>query len=166
MENMENRIKAHNDNISNKQQHQETNTCNCRKKEECPLPGRCTTKNIVYKAIVSTPQDSKQYIGLTATSFKTRYAAHKTSFTDNRKRNTTELSKYIWNLKDKNITYNIKWTIVQHARPYSPRTKRCNLCLSEKYHIITSPKDSLLNSRSELISTCRHRKKFLLSEHG
>ena len=44
--------------------------------------------------------------------------------------------------------------------------KHCNLCLWEKYYIITANKDSTLNSRTELVSTCRHKRKFLLSEYG
>ena len=55
---------------------------------------------------------------------------------------------------------------LKHAQPYTPSTKRCNLCTWEKYYITTAEKDNILNSRSELISTCRHRRKFLLSEYG
>ena len=36
------------------------------------------------------------------------------------------------------------------------------ICLHEKYVIIYDPKHSSLNSRNELLSTCSHRKKFLL----
>ena len=74
----------------------------------------------------------------------------------------TELSKYIWNLKDRNIMYNIKWRKIKQARSYSNVSKKCNLCLWEKYFIICRPEMSTLNNRSELISTCRHSKKFLL----
>ena len=114
---------------------------------------------------VTSNSNTKTYIGLTANSFKTRYNAHKSSFTHKDKRNSTELSKHIWQLKDNNTPYNITWKIIQHAQPYSTKTKRCNLCLSEKYHIITANKSTTLNSRSELIGTCRHRKKHLLSEY-
>ena len=59
--------------------------------------------------------------------------------------------------------YNIKWRKVKQARSYSNVSKRCNLCLWEKYFIICKPEMSTLNNRSELISTCRHSKKFLLN---
>ena len=78
----------------------------------------------------------------------------------------TALSKYIWTLKDNNKDYEISWKILKHAKSYSNITKRCNLCLWEKYFIITvADKDKSLNTRSEFISTCRHAKKFYLSEH-
>ena len=35
-----------------------------------PITKKMHHKNIVYKAIVSSPQESKQYIGLTATSYR------------------------------------------------------------------------------------------------
>jgi len=36
-------------------QHDETtNTCNCRKKDECPLEGECLTKEIIYQAAIKT----------------------------------------------------------------------------------------------------------------
>ena len=37
--------------------------------------------------------------------------------------------------------------------------KTCNICLTEKYHIIMSPL-TLLNKRSELISKCHHSNKY------
>jgi hypothetical protein len=163
--NMNNIIQAHNNKLINHQKKEEPK-CNCRRKEDCPLPGKCTIANIIYEAKISTTNEDKYYIGLTATSFKSRYANHKNSFANERKRHSTEISKYVWSLRDKNTPYKITWKILKQAQPYSPRTKRCNLCLWEKFHIITSNKANLLNSRSELISTCRHRNKFLLSEYG
>ena len=164
-QNMDEIIRSHNSNIINRQ-HTQEERCNCRKKEECPLPGKCTIASIIYEAKVTTPHETKRYIGLTSTTFKSRFSNHKASFLDRKKKNSTELSNYIWKLKDNRTPYEISWHILKHARPYSPRTNRCNLCLWEKYYIITSNKDKILNSRSELISTCRHRNKFLLSEYG
>ena len=42
--------------------------------------------------------------------------------------------------------------------------KRCNLYLPEKVSIICVDPDILLNKRTELISKCRHRNKFLLAK--
>ena len=136
--------------------------------EEGRLPStrKCTTKNIIYEAKISTAQDEKHYIGLTATTFKAHHAGHKSTFKDKEKKHSTELSKYIWKLKDEGAPYTITWRVIRHAQPYFPRTKRCKLCLWEKYFIITANKDNILNSRTELISTCRHKKKFLLSGYG
>ena len=75
----------------------EESTCNCRKKEECPMSKKCLVESIVYQATVSTNDNSppQTYVGLTENAFKTRYYNHKTSFTLYEKRNSTELSKYV-----------------------------------------------------------------------
>ena len=78
------------------------------------------------------------------------------------KQNYTELSKHIWNLKQKNIVYSIKWKILKRAKSYSNVSKRCNLCLWEKYFIICKPNMATLNRQNELVSTCRHANRFLL----
>ena len=159
MNNIETIIKTHNSSIINKENNKTPDTCNCRKKEECPLPGKCTTQNVIYEAKVTTENDDKRYTGLTATSFKTRYSSHKASFNNRDKSNQTELSKHVWKLKDEGTPYNITWTIKSRAQRYSPGSKKCSLCLWEKYFIITADRKNTLNSRSELVSTCRHKKK-------
>ena len=141
----------------------EERTCNCRDKSNCPLSGKCLEKCLIYQASVASPnQHTETYIGLTETTFKTRFANHKQSFEKESMKNATELSKYIWTLKQKNLPYNIEWKIMGKARAYDNRTKRCNLCTLEKFFIIYHNKMATLNKRSELISTCRHKNKFLL----
>ena len=136
--------------------------CNCRNSSTCPMDGKCNDQNMIYQAEVTTPTSRETYIGLCDTTFKLRYRNHVCSFKNERYKHATELSKYIWSLKDKGISYNIKWRKVKQARSYSSVSKRCNLCLWEKYFIICKPEMSTLNNRSELISNCRHSKKFLL----
>ena len=84
------------------------------------------------------------------------------SFRNEKRKRATELSKHIWSLKQSNTRHSIRWKIIKKCQPYSNRTKRCNLCLYEKFIIICHPELSSLNKRNELISTCRHRKKHLL----
>ena len=52
----------------------------------------------------------KVYYGSTE-DFKTRYANHKSSFKNEGKKNSTELSKLIWKLKNMKKTYGLKWEI-------------------------------------------------------
>jgi hypothetical protein len=139
-------------------------TCNCRNRNECPLDGQCLKQSIIYQATVTASNSTtpQTYIGLTENTFKTRYTNHKASFNNYSKRSATELSKYIWDLKGKNITHNITWKVVRHANSYNINSKRCNLCLWEKYYIIYEPKLGSLNKRNELISACRHASKYLL----
>ena len=54
--------------------------CNCRKKDQCPLEGKCLETNVVYQAIITTDTTTESYVGL-ATNFKERYRNHNTSIT-------------------------------------------------------------------------------------
>ena len=90
------------------------------------------------------------------------FGLKKQSFTNRTLQNATELSKYIWKLKEKNTDYKITWKTLGKAQSYSNRTKKCNLCLLEKFFIICHPDKATLNKKSELISHCRHMSKFLL----
>ena len=124
---------------------------------------KCNNQNMIYQAEVTTSTSRETYIGLCNTTFKLRYRNHVCSFRNEWYKHATELSKYIWSLKDKSVSYNIKWWKVKQARSYSNISKRCNLCLWEKYFIICKPKMSTPNNRSELTSNnCKHSKKFLL----
>ncbi|XP_022810398.1 uncharacterized protein LOC111347413 [Stylophora pistillata] len=137
-------------------------SCNCRKPDICPMDGNCNMESIIYQAEVTTETAKETYIGLCDTAFKMRYRNHLCSFRNERYRHATELSKYIWSLKDKDTKFNIKWRKVKQASSYSNVAKRCNLCLWEKYFIICKPQMASLNKRNELASGCRHVRKFLL----
>ena len=53
---------------------------------------------ITYKMSVT-----KNYIGLTEGTFKQRFSQHKATFKHRKYTNSTELSKYIWKLRDNKI---------------------------------------------------------------
>ena len=166
MPNVKQSIDGHNKTILKKNTpHHEppTNECNCRSRDKCPLDGKCLIKSIVYQATVTTNDNKpdQTYVGLTANTFKTRFTNHKASFTSAKKKHSTELSKYIWQIKEKNIDHEIKWKILRRASAYSNTSNRCNLCLWEKYFIICKPTLATLNKRNELLSSCRHANKFL-----
>ena len=72
-----------------------------------------------------------------------------------------ELSNFVWENKHINTESNLVCNILGKARTYRPGTKRCLLCLTEKYHVIFC-KLSLLNLRNELVTKCRHKNKFYL----
>ena len=38
--------------------------CNCRKKQECPMPGKCQTTSLIYQASVKTEEKTETYVGL------------------------------------------------------------------------------------------------------
>ena len=102
------------------------------------------------------------YKGVTEGEGKHRVGTHTTSFNNVKYRNSSELSKYIWKLKDDKREYELKWKIIGKSNPYINGTKKCNLCTTEKLHIINSDNNNTINKRSELISKCRHENKYYL----
>ena len=136
--------------------------CNCRQKPECPMSGNCLEKEIIYKATVESKKGEESYVGLTENTFKTRYGNHKQSFKKRELSNATELSKYIWKLKDAKEEYKISWEIISKGTTYNNRTKYCGLCNLEKYFIIREGAGTL-NRRFEMVSACRHARKYLLA---
>ena len=48
---------------------------------------------------------------------------------------------------------------------YNQSSKRCLLCLNEKLAIALHGDDNMLNIRSEVISKCRHRNKYMLANY-
>ena len=102
------------------------------------------------------------YSRLRIVQFKDGFRDHQVSFNNETHKNDTELSKHIWQLKSKEQHFKIKWKILTKAKPYSTLTKWCNLCTAEKHFIITKLELATLNKGNELISTWRHRRKFIL----
>ena len=162
MPNMGRILKNHNKSVIAKADNtNEVHQCNCRSKPDCPLQGNCLAKSNVYKADVETNRgDIYPYIGISDGIFKSRWNDHNLSFRDIKYRNKTELSNLIWDLKDKNIHFKIKWKILKHCQSYRAGSKNCNLCLNEKLLILKNPK--CINKRTEILSKCRHRRKFLI----
>ena len=77
--------------------------------------------------------------------------------------NSTELSNHTWDLKDKGIDFKIDWKILDRAQTFNPSSKKCRLCLIEKYHLMYSKECATLNRRTEFYAACRHKTKKLIS---
>ena len=75
----------------------------------------------MYKATVSVPEipaePIKIYYGLTEDTFKKRYYNHKHSFMHADKKHATELSKHMWDLRDRRMEGKIKWEIAKRSTP-------------------------------------------------
>ena len=93
---------------------------------------------------------TEMYIGPTVHDFKARYRYHTASFRHAIHRNSTELRKHIWTLKDNNIGHFISWRILSSSSPYNSASRRCNLRLHEKFQIICRPELPSVNERNEL----------------
>ena len=165
--NMSRTIKSHNKTIITPKT-TETLECNCRNKENCPMDGNCRAKHVIYKCVASVPnKPDKVYIGLTEGEWKKRHSNHKTSFKYKKHSKSTALSTYFWETKEKEkIDPILRWSILKSVPAYNNITKRCLLCLHEKFEIISYKNpEELLNRKSELISKCRHSNKFQLSNY-
>ena len=160
MENVETIIKRHNAKVLKSENIPDfDDKCNCR--NDCPMPGNCRAKCIVYKAeVTSENSDKKVYYGSCEPEFKIRYRNHKKSFLHERYKNDTELSKYLWTLKQQNKQYQIAWSVHDRAPSYQCGSYKCMLCTSEKLAIVLDEDPSrVLNNRSDLVKWCPHRKK-------
>ena len=78
MPNMKSIISSHNKHVLSNANAPtpQPDTCNCRKKPDCPLEGKCLQTNVIYQATVTTETTTETYVGL-ATSFKERYRNHR-----------------------------------------------------------------------------------------
>ena len=77
------------------------------------------------------------------------------------------MTQILWRIKEKHQENpSLKRSIVKRVPAYSDITKKCILCLHEKLEIVNYPHpEELLNKRSELLSKCRHRNKYLLNSY-
>ena len=154
-------------------------TCNCRKKENCPLEGKCLVDNLIYQATItptptqnpnppgtptSTQTQNLTYIGLTSTTFKERLGNHKKSFNHRKYIKETTLSQKRWQLKDEGIECDVSWKLIERAQPYSPITGLCALCTLEKYYIIFKPELATINKKNEVNNHCFHKVPVLLDK--
>ena len=137
--------------------------CNCRSTNEYPSQNKYLTPQTVYHANVKNcTNDEKFYSGVSETPFKERFENHKTEFCYAKYRNSTQLSTYIWQLRDLQMTPKVSWEIAAVSK-CETRIDSCKLCLTEKLFIIKSfDNNQLLNKKSELVNTCRHKNKLLL----
>ena len=70
--------------------------------------------------------------------------------------NETELSKYVCDLKRKNIDFRITWELIKRAQPVADGNNPvCRLCLKELTAVVYAlKKEGSLNKRSGNISSC------------
>ena len=167
MPNMAQALSRHNSKILNEdiQQPQQTLVCNCRGGQaNCPVGGKCRTESVVYRATVRETVSGKTetYTGLTGREFKERWYEHRTDMNNTTKKKTTRLSAHTRLLKEKSKNFTVDWRILEKAKPYNPISKKCMLCLKEKFYIMYHRDGSTLNKRSEVFNTCLHRKDKLL----
>ena len=103
---------------------------------------------------MKTAEDTKQYVGSSGTIFKSRYTRHTCSFNNYKHIFKTTLSKYIWELKDKNLDFNIKWEILARIKNKFNLKNGCTLCnMKKKNEIAKLNRKIALNKRKELFGS-------------
>ena len=162
MRNMRSYIQSHNKKVvsNNNSKATKSEDCNCRNRKECPLNGKCQIANVVYEATVTAGPTIRKYVGSTGNAFKQRYYGHTESFRNEKSKLKTELSKFIWTLKEKRQNYKIDWKILEKTHKSDGTLKKiCETCNLEKIHIARQKRAQMLNKRSELIAKCPHYRK-------
>ena len=140
--------------------------CNCQDKPACPLPGRCQTAGVVYKAEVTTvatvanSSTTETYTGMTGGPFRKRHYGHDHDMKEeNEDEPGTTLSRHVHKLRKAGTSFTIKWDLLEEGLAgYNPTSGQCRLCLLEKFHIMFTPGVATLNRRREVFSSCRHRR--------
>lgn len=165
MPNMGSIVSSHNNKLLQRDTaQQQARGCNCQGgPDSCPLtPAECQKDKVIYVASVESVDGVEHYTGLTGNTFKKRWYKHESDFRNTSGKHNTRLSTYIWQLKEEQKNYEVKWEILDRAPTHNPVNKKCRLCLKEVYYIIFRPDSASLNSRNELFSTCSHRTQKLL----
>ena len=130
----------------------------------CPVQGRCKTDCVVYRATVKEIMSGSMetYTGVTGNTFKERWYGHRGDMRNEKKRLSSRLSSHIWDLKDERKDFEVKWSLIDRSTSFNPITRKCRICLKEKYQIMYNGNGSSLNKRQEIFNTCRHRTQKLL----
>ena len=102
----------------------------------------------------------KYYLRISEDEFKARYYNYYMSFRNKGHEKKTELSKYVWEVKDKGDNFTIKWSVAAKASRYICASKRCDLYLTEKLLIAKADPRTLSNRISDIVSKCCHSNKF------
>ena len=131
---MKAQINKHNSKVlrnnNNKTTKTSTPSCNCiaSKKSECPLPGACNQRGVIYQATVENNKGEKQtYVGL-AKKFKSRFYKHRESMETQSPDNSTTLSTHFWNEVGASTNPKVTWKILESNIPdYNPVTGKCLL---------------------------------------
>ena len=100
---------------------------------------------------------------MTDNKLKDRIGHHYTDFKHEKYKNSTTLSNYIWQLQKENIAFQIEWEFVEKSKTRGKDDKFCQLCISEKKWIARLSMEERINSNSEFVTKCPHKRKYKLA---
>ena len=119
---------------------------------------------MIYNCKITSDGREEIYTGLTGGQIKKRISNHTTDFKFDKNETSTTLSKYVHKLQNEGKAYQLSWSLLDRGPLYNPISKKCRLCLLEKFYIIFKSETASLNKRSELSNTCRHRNQKILGK--
>ena len=164
--NIARQIVKHNNKALKQNEKLEQKKCNCKIKNMCPFDGDCGVGPCVYQADIIEQDRTMHYIGMTGRTAKERCTEHRNALRNRKaaERQPTRLSKHVWSLKDKNILHDVKWKIKAKTGIYFPGAKYCDTCITEAMFILDAERTTSLNLRTEILSKCKHMRKFTLHD--
>ena len=105
-------------------------------------------------------RNKKVYFGSTQGEFKTRYYNHKTNFST---RSIGIVPCYLvmcWRSRiKKGIDPILKWEVIKKCCKYRAGDRDCLLCMEEKLAIASCKSRDMLNQRSEVLNSCKHKRR-------
>ena len=158
-------LSSHNKGITRVPPTEVTRECNCVNREQCPMGNKCLSENIVYEGVITERPvgEEKDYRGLSSGIWKKRYAVHKQGINHRKHSKACELTKHVWEIKDRSNTFDIRWKILETVRGRLVGGA-CKLCTTETMLINEHPDKSRLSNK-QAIQKCMHGGKYLLSKY-
>ena len=100
MPNVKSAINSHNRKMLHPTVNNQSRTCNCINKTDCPLQEKCLNENTLYQANISLENfQTKLYYDISETKFKISYQNLKKSLKNEKHKNDTQLSNELWKIK-------------------------------------------------------------------
>ena len=93
---------------------------------------------------------------------KQHFRTIKNPSTTKMRKNDTQLSNELWNIKVSKEEPVFVWKILGQYQSYNVNTKRCLLFLNEKLQMANYRGNNMPNKRTEIISKWRHMNKYAL----
>ena len=124
---VKNLIKQHNSSIKKTGTNINKKDCNFWNKDNYLLDAKCLVECIVYEATVFTANQTNTNFGWAEGDFESRYTNHKVPFHSKGYKHRTQLSKYVWSLKNINTECSLKWHVKAKAVPYKCDSRKCEL---------------------------------------
>ena len=122
----------------------------------------CSLLICILFSLSTVPLHVQDQFILLIGEFKFRYNNYTTSFKNEHSGQSTTLKTYYWKMKKERKNPKVSFEILRVVPSFTPEVGRCALCTAEKLAILKADPKKTLIKRSEIMSICRHKRKFIL----